>query len=140
MEMRGAARRLGYVAVGLLGLTLPLGAPAARSLDCSARWLTRTELVVCADPKLQRMEEQIGRRIRGNASRLSLGQYLGLRHWQAERANDRNLCQTDRDCIKASLRAQARFLDRLQRCVSSSLSRRTCLLNLLVEERASLAR
>jgi hypothetical protein len=142
MEMRGAARRgARQTAVALLGLVFTLGAPpAARAIDCDGRWLTRTELMICAEPKLLRMEEQIARRIKGNASRLTLGQYLGLRHWQAARASERNLCQIDRDCIIANLRAQGRFLDRLQRCVSSSLSRRTCLINLLVEERASLAR
>jgi uncharacterized protein len=141
MEMRGAAMRgAGRVAVGLLGLALPLSAPAARTLDCDGRWLTRTELTICADPKLLRLQEQISRRVRGNASRLSFGQYLGVRHWQAARASERDLCQTDRDCIRASLRAQGRFLDRLQRCVASNLARRACLFNLLAEERASLRR
>jgi hypothetical protein len=139
MEMRGAARRRAkQAAVRLLGLALLLGTPAAWALDCEGRWLTSTELVICTDSRLLRMERQLARRIKGNAGRVSFGQYLGLRHWHAVRANERNACQANRDCIAASLRAQGRFLDRLQRCVSSSLARRACLYNLLVEERASL--
>ena len=144
--MRGAARRRArQAAARLLGLA-PLGlallsAPAAASaLDCEGRWLTQAEIVICTDPQLLRMEEQLTRRIKGSAGRLSFGQYLGLRHWQAERARDRNACQDDRECIAANLRAQARFLDRLQRCVTSNLARRACLYNLLMEDRASLQR
>ena len=136
--MRGAARRrTRQTAAGLVGLAL-LGAPAASALDCEGRWLTPAEIVICTDPQLLRMEQQLSRRIKGSAGRLSFGQYLGLRHWQAVRANDRNACQDDRECIAANLRAQARFLDRLQRCVTSSPARRACLYNLLVEDRASL--
>jgi hypothetical protein len=86
------------------------------------------------------MDEQVARRIKSNAERLSFGQYLGLHHWQALRARERNACAADRDCIVASMRAQARFLDRLQRCVVSSLARRTCLRNLLSEERQTTRR
>lgn len=136
--MRGAARRSARRAVaGLLGVAW-LGASPAWTLDCSGRWLTRTDLVICTDQQLLRMEQQIVRRIKGSAGRLSLGQYLGLRHWQAVRASERNACQADRECIVASLRAQGRFLDRLQRCIASSLTRRACLVNLLLDERASL--
>src|SRR5262245_41581035 len=113
MDMRGAAgRRARRAAAGLIGLAV-LGASPAWTLECSGRWLSRTDRVICADQQLLRMEEQITRRIKANASRLSLGQYLGVRHWQAVRASDRNACQADRECIVASLRAQARFLDRL---------------------------
>jgi uncharacterized protein len=136
--MRGAAgREARRAAVGLLGLAV-LSASPAWTLDCSGRWLSRTDRVICADQQLLRMEEQIARKIKGNAGRLSFGQYLGLRHWHAARTSERNACQADRDCIAANLRAQARFLDRLQRCVASSLARRACLMNLLVDERASL--
>jgi uncharacterized protein len=127
-------------AIGLLlGLT-GLGTSAAWGLDCDGRWLSRAEVTICADPQLGRMEEQLSRRIKGNAPRLSFGQYLGLRHWQAAQARQRNSCGADRECIAASLRAQARFLDRLQRCASTSLARRACLHNLLAEEPASVRR
>ncbi len=121
--------------VGLLGMAL-LGAPAAWGRDCAARWSSRTDRAICADPQLLRLEEQVDRRIKSNAERLSFGQYLGLHHWHARRVNDRNACAGDRECIGASLRAEGRFLDRLQRCVSSSLARRGCLHNLLADERA----
>ena len=123
----------------LLGLAA-LGAPAAWGLDCDERWLSRTELVICADPKLLRMEEKVSRRVKGNAVRLSFGQYLGLRHWQAWQARQRDVCRADRGCIAASLRAQSRFLDRLQRCTATGLGRRGCLRNLLADERASIRR
>lgn len=138
--MREAAWRGAKQAAGsLLALAL-LGPQAAWAIDCDGRWLTPTEIVICADPQLLRMEQQLSRRIKGNAGRLSFGQYLGLRHWQAERAANRNTCEADRECISASMRAQARFLDRLRRCASSTLARRTCLYNLLLDERASLRR
>jgi hypothetical protein len=117
-----------------------LGTSPAWTLDCSSRWLSRTDRVICADQQLLRIEEQITRRIKSNAGRLSFGQYLGLRHWQAARATERNACLLDRVCIVANLRGQARFLDRLQRCMASSLARRACFINLLGEERASLRR
>jgi uncharacterized protein len=138
--MRGAAwRGAKQAATSLLGAAL-LGVPAVWALDCDGRWLTRTELAICTDPQLLRMEQQLARRIKGNAGRLNLGQYLGLRHWQADRASERNACQADRECIAASMRSQARFLDRLQRCVATTLARRACLYNLLLGERASLRR
>jgi hypothetical protein len=137
--MRGAGPGARRAAVGLLGLAV-LGASPAWTLDCGGRWLSRTDRVICADQQLLRMEEQIARRIKGTAGRLSFGQYLGLRHWQAARVNERNACQADRECISANLRSQARFLDRLQRCMASSLARRACLINLLVDERSSLRR
>jgi uncharacterized protein len=139
--MRWAARQgARQAAAGLLIGLAALGAPAAWGLDCDGRWLSRTELVICADPQLLRMEEQLSRRIKGSAARLSFGQYLGLRHWQASQARHRNVCQADRECIAAGLRAQARFLDRLQRCAATGLGRRGCLRSLLADERASMRR
>ena len=133
--MRGATRKgAKRAAAGLLGLDL-LGAPAAWCLDCSGHWLSRSEAAICDDPRLLRMEEQVVRRIKANAERLSFGQYLGLLHWHAQQAGERTACAADRRCIVASLRAQMRFLDRLQRCVSTSLGRRACLRNLLADER-----
>jgi uncharacterized protein len=120
----------------LLGLAA-FGAPAAWGLDCDGPLLSRAELVICADPQLLSMEKKISRRVKGNAARLSFGQYLGLRHWQASQARERDVCRADRGCIAASLRAQSRFLDRLQRCTATGLGRRRCLRNLLADERAS---
>jgi uncharacterized protein len=127
--------------LSLLGLAL-LAAPAApaASLDCSSRWLDRTELTICDDPQLARMEEQLARRLDGFALRLNFGQYLGLRHWHALWARQRGACAAERDCIAAGYRAQGLFLDRFQKCISASLARRACLRDLLGGERATMQR
>ena len=143
--MLGARRAVG----GLLGLALAgaaLGASLGASLaipaawaggiDCTLPWLTPTELAVCHDRRLLSMDTRLARRLKGYARQLSFGQYLGLRHWHATHARARKGCGTDRRCIAASYRAQTRFLDRLSRCISSSLVRRTCLINLLERENA----
>ena len=135
--MRGASRSM----LGVVGLAL-LGAPsaAAGGLDCGSRWLNTAEVLICDDPQLLRMEEQLARRRNGFAQRLNFGQYLGLRHWHAAWARQRGLCEADRDCILASYRSQSRFLDRLQRCVAARLAQRTCLRELVVGERESVRR
>jgi hypothetical protein len=136
--MRGALRvMLGVVSlVSLFALPSPPPA-AAGSLECASRWLNRTEQTICGDPQLMRASEQLARRLDGFASRLNFGQYLGLRHWHALRARQRGLCAADRDCIAADLRAQSRFLDRLQRCVSGNLARRACLREMLASDQES---
>jgi uncharacterized protein len=112
----------------------------AASFDCSARPLTQAEITICSDPQLSRMEEQLTRRLNSLATRLNLGQYLGLRHWAAVWAKERGECESDRDCIAASLRAQGRFLDRFQRCLTGSLARRGCLRDMLAGEQESMRR
>ena len=130
------ARQAMIALLGLAALGMSCTAPDAWSagIDCAGHWLSRTELAICDDPRLLRMEEQMRRRISGYAQRLTFGQYLGLRHWHATRAEARKSCGIDRNCIVASFRAQSRFLDRLQRCVATSLVRRACLHNLLTED------
>jgi uncharacterized protein len=125
--------------VGLAQLGALLGAPpaAAARFDCASRWLTRTEQAICGDQQLLRMDEQLARKLDSFASRLNFGQYLGLRHWHAVQARQRGQCVADRDCIAASFRAQGRFLDRLQRCVSASLARRACLREILAGDQES---
>ncbi|HEX5998763.1 MAG TPA: hypothetical protein VFZ16_05105 [Hyphomicrobiaceae bacterium] len=132
-------RRARHAALGLLGLVSLSATTAVRPLwaagiDCKSRWLSRTEAVICNDPRLLRLDEQLTRRIGGYAQRLKFGQYLGLRHWHAVRSAERKECGTDRNCIVASFRAQGRFLDRLQRCLTSSLMRRACLYSLFADE------
>ncbi len=77
------------------------------------------------------MDDRLARRLGGLTRRLSLGQYLGLRHWHASSARQRSQCRTDRACIIASYRTQERFLDRLQYCLEFSMARRTCLRDLV---------
>jgi uncharacterized protein len=126
-----AARRIVLTLLGLSSLGAP--APWAGGLDCNSRWLDRTELAICDDPKLSRLEEQLSRRLDGFATRLNFGQYLGLRHWHATWARQRASCAAGRDCIAASYRAQGRFLDRFQKCINASLARRACLRDLIGE-------
>jgi len=129
---------LGFFSPALLGAAL-LGTPAAAagSLDCASRWLNRTEQTICSDPQLMRIDEQLGRRLNSFAARLSFGQYLGLRHWHAVQSRQRGVCAADRDCIAASFRTQSRSLDRLQRCVGGSLTRRACLREMIASEHES---
>jgi uncharacterized protein len=138
ITMQGTVR----AAFGLLGAALmctPTPAPAA-SFDCDARGLSRTEITICEDTQLSRLDEQMARRVATFARRLNFGQYLGLRHWQAMTARQRDVCGTDRSCIGTHYRAQARFLERLQQCLETSLSRRGCLRNTLSNEREAVRR
>jgi uncharacterized protein len=135
--MGGSARILfGVIVLASLGAPVASGA----SFDCRARPLTLTQSAICDDAQLSRMDEHLARRIDGLATRLNFGQYLGLRHWQAEWALQRGECDSDRDCIAANLRAQARLLDRLQRCVASSIARRGCLRDMIAGEQESMRR
>jgi uncharacterized protein len=128
---------LGLFRPTLLGAALLGSSPAAGGLDCASRWLNRAEQTICGDPQLMRIEEQLQRRLGSLAARMSFGQYLGLRHWHAQQARQRGLCGADRDCIAASFRTQSRSLDRLQRCVGGTLTRRACLREMLASEQDS---
>jgi len=131
--MREAVRAV----VAALAISAILASPpaSAASFNCNAGGLSRAEIVICTEPQLSRTEELLARRINTVARRLNYGQYLGLRHWQAESALQRNLCGPDRSCISAHLRAQSRFLDRFQQCLESRLARRGCLREALSLER-----
>jgi uncharacterized protein len=120
---------LGLLALGPAAFCAP--ASMAASFDCRSRWLSRTQITICDDVQLSRMDDRLARRLGGLARRLSLGQYLGLRHWHAGSARQRNQCRSDRACIVTSYRIQERFLDRLQSCLEFSMARRTCLRELV---------
>jgi uncharacterized protein len=139
---RSGDRQMRAAAGAVLGLVSIIAVPIAlaASFDCSARPLTQAEITVCNDPQLSRMEEQLTRRLNGLATRLNFGQYLGLRHWAGGWARERGECESDRDCIAANLRAQGRFLDRFQRCLTGSLARRGCLRDMLAGEQESMRR
>ncbi len=134
--MRKAA--LAELAAGL-AVTLMWIAPAA-ALDCNARRLRPSDAAICQDAQLARAEDRIDRRIRGLGRRLSFGQYLGIRHWQADWSEQRGHCGHDRTCLAGTYRAQLRFLDRLQQCLDTSSVRRACLRNTLNVEREALRR
>jgi uncharacterized protein len=136
--MPGATRALWLAVLGLMTLWMP--AAMAASFDCRSRWLSRTQITICDDVHLSRMDDRLARRLANLARRLSFGQYLGLRHWHAASARQRNQCRTDRACILASYRAQERFLDRFQYCVDASLARRSCLRDLVAGDRETMRR
>src|SRR5262245_57465738 len=99
------------LAAGLVPVALAWAAPGAlaASFDCRGLGLSRTEIAICADQQLTRIDEQMGRRVDGFARRMNFGQYLGLRHWQSAAARQRDVCDVDRTCIAAHYRAQGRF-------------------------------
>jgi len=138
VTMRKAAK----AGLGVLAVALIWAAPAAlaASFDCNVRGLSRAESAICADPDLSRTDEQVSRRADVLARRMNYGQYLGLRHWQADAARQRNLCGADRTCINAHYRAQRRLLDRVQECLDTRFARRSCLRNSLAGERETMRR
>lgn len=136
--MRDAVKAgLGLLAVVSAGLS---PAALAASFDCNARGLSRAEQAICADPQLSRTDEQLARKADLVARRMSYGQYLGLRHWQATSARERDLCGADRVCIAAHYRAQRRLLDRVQECLDTRFARRSCLRTSLAGEYETMRR
>jgi len=135
-------RRAAKTAAGLLVIAAALASPAAlaASFDCNARGLSRAEGMICEDPQLSRTDEQLARRGDGIARRMNYGQYLGLRHWQAASAGQRDLCGANRSCIDAHYRAQRRFFDRLQQCLDTRYTRRSCLRETLAGDRETVRR
>jgi uncharacterized protein len=131
--MPGSTSARKMALLGLAALCAPAAVPAATaaSFDCRSRWLTTTQIAICDDVHLSRVDDRLARRLSGLARRLSLGQYLGLRHWHASSARQRNRCRTDRACIVTSYRLQERFLDRLQYCLEFSMARRGCVRDLV---------
>ena len=127
--------------VGLLAALASVSPPVlAGGVDCTSRGLSRAEGAVCADPLLARTDDQLARRADGVARRMNYGQYLGLRHWQAASASQRDLCGADRVCISAHYRAQKRLLDRVQECLDTRFVRRACLRNAISGDREAVRR
>jgi uncharacterized protein len=135
-------RKVAKAGVGPLAIALILASPAAwaASFDCNVRGLSRAEGIICEDPQLSRTDEQLARRGDTIARRMNYGQYLGLRHWQAASAEQRDLCGANRSCIDAHYRAQRRFFDRLQQCLETRYARRSCLRETLAGDRETVRR
>lgn len=130
------------ILLGLLAL-LSIGASAAAwaaSFECNARGLSPAESAICGDPQLSRTDELLARKADVVARRMNYGQYLGLRHWQAAAARQRDLCGADRACITAHYRAHRRLLDRLQQCLETQFARRACLRGALAGDRETMRR
>lgn len=136
--MRTAAK----AAAGVLGIALAWGVSAAwaASFDCNVRGLSPAENTICGDPQLSRTDELLARKADVVARRMNYGQYLGLRHWQAAAARQRDLCGADRACITAHYRAHRRLLDRLQQCLETQFARRACLRGALAGDRETMRR
>ena len=116
--------RLGLAAVVcLVGPVAPAG---AASFPCSRPTLTATEMAICRDPQLSKLDEETARKAKALLRRLSYGQYLGLRYWQSRSAEAREQCGPDRACLAARYRAQNRVLDSMLQCLDSGARRRTC--------------
>jgi uncharacterized protein len=108
-------------------LALPASGAVAASFDCNSRWLSRTEVTICQDSALSRLDDQVATRFDAIALKGGFGQYLGLRYWKASWTKQRDVCGSDRNCITGHYRAQARFLDRLQQCLDVRVMRKSCL-------------
>jgi len=125
----------GFLAcLALPALSVP-GAQPALGLDCSQRRLGEAEATICQDAQLSRAGHQLDARIKSMARRLSFGQYLGLKYWNAGWTEERGRCGTNRTCLATTYRAQLRFLDRLQQCLEGGSPRRACVRNTLNIER-----
>jgi uncharacterized protein len=135
-------RRAASVVTGMCGGLLigGISTALAASFDCRIRGLSPAEAMICEDAQLSRTDDQIAKRADTVARRMNYGQYLGLRHWQAASARQRNLCGPDRACISAHYRAQQRLLDRVQQCLDTRFARRSCLRNSLGGDQETMRR
>jgi uncharacterized protein len=118
-------------------------APAAVALpavDCRAARMAPTELAICMDAQLARMDDQLARRLQRTARQLAFGPYVGLRVWQSDWRQQRSECSADRTCLAAAYNDANRFLDRFQRCLGTSLRGRRCLPVSVEGERAAARR
>jgi uncharacterized protein len=70
-------------ALACVALMLASTQVLAASYDCNSQWLSRAEYAICDDPVLSRLDDRAARRFDLLAYKTRLGQYLGLRHWQA---------------------------------------------------------
>jgi len=116
-------------------------APAvAATIDCRTPRLSPTEITICTDPQLVRMDEQLSRRLVRAARQLAYGPYVGLRVWQSDWRQQRAECSADRVCLGAVYNEANRFLDRFQRCLGTSLRGRRCLPVSVEGERSAVRR
>jgi uncharacterized protein len=112
--------------IALFWLLSPAAAQAA-AIDCRASRLTAVEIAICADANLARLDDQLSRRLSRASRQLAFGPYVGLRIWQSDWRQQRAECSADRACLAGVYSEASRFLDRLQRCLGTSLRGRRCL-------------
>jgi uncharacterized protein len=130
-------------ALAILLLLCAATAPAvveAATIDCRAPRMSPTEITVCTDPQLVRMDEQLSRRLAHTSRQLAYGPYVGLRVWQSDWRQQRADCSADRVCLASVYNEANRFLDRFQRCLGTSLRGRRCLPVSVEGERSAVRR
>jgi uncharacterized protein len=132
--MRTTTAALIGALVALVGMA---EAAQAASFPCNGPRRSLTELAICRDARLSRLDEQLARRFKGVSRQLRFGPYLGLRIWRRAWTEERDRCGVDRLCLTAAYRAQQRFLERLARCLDDGARRRACLRLTLNGERAA---
>jgi len=125
---------------GLILLAAASEPAAAASLDCRASRLPLVEATICADAQLARFDDQLGRRLSRASRQLAFGPYVGLRVWQSDWRQQRSECGADRACLAGAYDEANRFLDRLQRCLGTSLRGRRCLPLSVEGERSAVRR
>jgi len=124
---------------GLILAAAP-GVVQAASLDCRAPRLSVADLTICADTQLLRLDDQLSRRLLRASRQLAFGPYVGLRVWQSDWRQQRTECSADRACLASVYDDANRFLDRLQRCLGTSLRGRRCLPLSVEGERSAVRR
>jgi uncharacterized protein len=112
----------------------------AATIDCRAPRMSPTEIAVCTDPQLVRIDEQLSRRLARASRQLAYGPYVGLRVWQSDWRQQRGDCSADRVCLASVYNEANRFLDRFQRCLGTSLRGRRCLPVSVEGERSAVRR
>jgi hypothetical protein len=128
-------KKISAVVLWAAAAVWPLPSASAASFNCSTRDLSRAQVTICEDPQLSRLDDQVARKADTVARRMNYGQYLGLRYWQTQSAQQRDQCGADRACISAHYRAEARLLERLQQCLETRFARRACLHDTLSGDR-----
>lgn len=117
----------------LVLLLAPLaGTRVGAAVDCRQRASGATERAICMDLELAGLDHALVRRIAGLERRLSLGQYLGLRHWDRAWSQRRTECGDDRSCLMDAYRHQMREVSRLQLCLDSATRRGTCVRRIIL--------
>lgn len=135
-----AAMTIRYGLPILLLLSVATAPAVAATIDCRAPRMSPTEITICTDPQLVRVDEQLSRRLARASRQLAYGPYVGLRVWQSDWRQQRGECSADRVCLASVYNEANRFLDRFQRCLGTSLRGRRCLPVSVEGERSAVRR
>jgi uncharacterized protein len=119
---------MGSIRLNVAAILCLMGAAAAHaaSFPCYDPNLSVTEVTICQDPQLSKLDEDTARKVSALLPKLSYGQYLGLRYWQSRGEETREQCAADASCLAAQYHTQHRLLDGLRPCLDRGAGRRTC--------------